>query len=385
MSSSSQLFDLQKKFMKLSHDVEELEMEFRAGNVKEEKELYESLARIKQLDKVFVSLVSEVNKSNKPKLIAEFRQFSNDIQSQIKTLTEEIEKSIEEIQKPPKPTAKIEETPLQVQRIIIDKNNFIDSNDHRPCSEVCRCWFCWRKNPDLIPKDQDDWWRINVKNFFRQYCSLSKDKFLNRFRETRLKIFIQLSMKERIRLVQWMMELLINDFSDQMDHLIESIMKIASMLKIDNGNRLIMDWSQERIESGIYHDVCDYELLHRNIDEYSDTIREQFEINKNHSLDLYWNNLYLIVIMYDKTVIKSNTIQFDDYVLKILTFLLKQSKLKHYPEIYLDLLAESLLILTPKLISFNKSRKGPELREFFAEIQHHFLHTALISDEDERN
>ncbi|XP_075679941.1 uncharacterized protein LOC113794855 [Dermatophagoides pteronyssinus] len=407
MGSKSKLFDLQKKFMKCSDDIDEIEIEYRNNNnnINDTSELNRLLIRIDKINQEFSQLLSIVNRSNNQKLFDEFGEFSNGIKKQIKVLIEAIEKSIDSISKHEHEQHHDEEKPSATTTSLekVEKQNFIDSNNDDKCSnglihnhvdhnrddskqtEICRCWFCWRKNPDLLAKDQDDWWRINVRNFFRQYQDLTTVRFLCRFREARLNLFINLSMDERLRLIRWMFELLIIEFYEQIDHLVEPIVKIASMLKIDNWNHTIMEWLRERIESGIYSDVCDYEKLHGQIDQYSDIIREQFELNKQKSLNHYWNTIYLIIVMFDRNVINFNPNDSMDFLLRILKFLLQNSQSDHHPEIYLDLLIDSLGISAPKLlISIKKARMEFKIKEFFTEIQHVLLQTTLISNKDER-
>ncbi|XP_046917392.2 uncharacterized protein LOC124497759 [Dermatophagoides farinae] len=424
---NSQLFDLQIKFMKFSNEVDEIGIKFHDNNNDDDDKeaLKNLLVRIKKIDNEYNELVSNVDKSNKPKLILEFKQISIDTRSQIKTLIKDIEKCIEQIplQESKSNNKNAEQTPstlieqksnnknaeqtpstlieqksnndetLRREENSIDSNNYDDNNtnvsiqhgdysvaDHSIANviDVCSCWFCYRKNPDLIAQDQIEKWRINIKNFFHQYCELSANEFLARFRRSRLHMFIGLSITERQRLIQIMLELLFDHFPYQMDHLIVSIMKIASMLKIDHCNIFIIDSLKQRIESGIYHDVCDYEKMYNKIDEYSETIREKFEMNKKHSLDRYWNNLELIAIMYCKDIIRSN-----DYVFEISKFLSKNSQLDHCPEIYLDLWIEFLSIIITKLCD-QKFRHQPKVKEFFVQIKQQ-LENNNYEDDERRN
>nr|XP_027200748.1 uncharacterized protein LOC113794808 [Dermatophagoides pteronyssinus] len=215
-------------------------------------------------------------------------------------------------------------------------------------------------------------WPKNMKNFIRQYHQLPAHHFIDQFQKSLSHQLLFLSLDNRIKLFNSMLDELASNYPDEHDQLIVPFIKIAEIIRISRPQLHIMEWARDKIFAGIYSDIVDYRHLHRLIDQRQNqsiksTLKESLEIKKLESLKCYRGTLNLIGTIYNESISTPNKDIFE-----IFCSLSKHST-KQNREIYLELLTDFILLVGPKY--FSSLSKGNDEKYQMDRILMEFKHS----------
>ncbi|OTF70291.1 hypothetical protein BLA29_000578 [Euroglyphus maynei] len=195
-------------------------------------------------------------------------------------------------------------------------------------------------------------WKMNMKNFLQQYHDLPSHELINKFRRSRAPKLLYLSPNDRIEIFNSMLNELAGNYYDEHDKLIVPFTKMAENIDIPLPHSHIIEWALEIVKAGLYSDIVDFRKLQSEIDQCkNDTLRStlnlSFESKKIQSLDRFRGTIHLLGTMFNKNI--SKTVK---EILEIARILSRQSK---YREIYLELFADFILMVGPKLFLYAAS------------------------------
>ncbi|XP_046917759.2 uncharacterized protein LOC124498093 [Dermatophagoides farinae] len=207
-------------------------------------------------------------------------------------------------------------------------------------------------DPTIVPQpvaNLEKDWKQNMKNFLMQYHDYPTHRLIRKFNQSRAPFLKQLSLNDRIEIFNSMLNELVENYHDEHDKLIVPFIRMAEEIFIPSHKLHIMEWANEKIKNGLYHDIINYyqELQHQ-IDNCEDETLKSLWINeleskKMISLKRFRGTLILIGTAYNKCIYNTKI-----KIIDIALHLFGQSKFR---QLHLELFTDFILMVGQKLLS----------------------------------